>query len=167
LLNRGTNLTIKAGSKYYEKSYGLTTGIDPTLKTVGEGATSTIQLGTLEGNMSFKYIMENEVLPDLKEKYPAFDLIRDLNQIKFDKTNDRNTLVKMATKSTMLPRSEQEIQTLAKYKEDLITLSNIRLSQFNGEINLVDALFAYNLIVNKGKVSGNSLTNLFEDYAMS
>jgi hypothetical protein len=96
-------------------------------------------------------------------------LLQDINIIKTDNTVDRNVLVKLATDSSTIPQNEYEDIRLAEYKRGLDLLANEIVEELGGRrtgLTFLDALFLYNLIVNKGKVTQTSFTNIFEEYAI-
>ena len=132
------------------------------------GKPITIALGTDAGNQTFKVLMEEFVIPAL-QSHPTLShnpLVQALTFTKFNKTQDRNTIIKMALRTSALPRSDFEKNKLTEYKAGLDQLSSVTSPYLPG-LSLVDALFIYNLIVNGGKQTQTSLTSVFANYAMS
>jgi hypothetical protein len=125
-----------------------------------------IVLGSQEGNATFKVLMEDFVIPRLKAVNPNNPLLSSLTAIKYDKTSDKNFIVKLATETSGAPIADFELEGLAKYKSGLKRLSSVTLPELGG-MSAVDALFLYNLIVNGGKVGQTTLSMVFEDYAIS
>jgi len=132
------------------------------------GNSITIPLGTDAGNQTFKVLMEEFVIPAL-QSHPTLShnpLIQALVPTKFNKTQDKNTIIKMALRTSALPRSDFEKGKLTEYKAGLDQLASVTSPYLPG-ISLVDALFVYNLIVNGGKQTQTALTTVFANYAMS
>ena len=127
---------------------------------------STIVLGSEEGNATFKVLMEEIVIPRLQEEHPENTLLTGLTPTKFDKTSDKNFIIKTATETSGAPHAEFEQENLTKYKAGLHALRKEAIPELNG-MSAVDALFIYNLIVNSGKVGQTTLSMVFEDYAVS
>lgn len=136
---------------------------DGTLKLVNAPTDYNFTLGTYEGNMTFKYIFEQFVIPSLKSKYPNNELLKSLGFIKTDKTLDKNTLIKLATQTKLLPENTYEEEQIAHYKQGLNIIKDVKIPEL-GNIHFLDALYVYNLIVNQNAVRENSLTTLFESY---
>ena len=162
--DEGNGLVIRVSGKIYEPNGPINFKLSPKPKV-----NTPIVIGTPTGNMTFKRIMEMVVFPRLSKMYPQNRLIQDLNIIKTDNTTDRNILVKLATDSSTIPQNEYEDIRLAEYKRGLDLLADTVIEELGGRTNgltFLDALFLYNLIVNKGKVKQDSFTNIFEEYAI-
>ena len=120
---------------------------------------SEIILGTPHGNASFKYYIENHMIPDLQKQPGAVKLIRDLTRFNLSKTFDGKGQVNYSLTENMMPKSDYERAIFKSYKDDLNSLQS---KLYNG-LPVLDLLFYYNLIAYNGETNQNSLTNLFED----
>lgn len=126
----------------------------------------TLVLGDDTSNATFKVLMEEVIIPRLQESHVNNAFLDSLTPTKFDKTYDKNFIVKTATATSGAPRADFELESLSKYKVGLSALVGETIDELGG-MSIIDALFLYNLIVNGGKVSQTSLSMVFEDYAMS
>ena len=126
----------------------------------------TLVLGDDVSNATFKVLMEEVIIPKLQESHVNNALLDGLTPTKFDKTYDKNFIVKIATATSGSPKADFELESLSKYKVGLSALVGETIDELDG-MNAIDALFLYNLIVNGGKVSQTSLSMVFEDYARS
>lgn len=145
----------------YTKTSGLQMNRKPIQDTSG-----TIVLGSEEGNATFKVLMEEVIIPRLQEEQVNNPLLTNLTETKFDKTYDKNFIIKYATTTSGSPNADFEKESLSKYKSGLHSLTKVTIKELGG-MSAIDALFLYNLIVNSGKVGQTTLSMVFEDYAIS
>ena len=126
-----------------------------------------IDLSTYDGRAAFKYLMENEIVPKLREegKWGDYEIAVDdafLNSlgVQFDKygssslVSDINLLDPNNT-----PGNSIKYQ---KYINSLIKMSRIKPD--GSKLSLADLFILYNLIVNKNMYGKDRLTGLFRAF---
>lgn len=160
---------------YYVQKIGNQFGLDLIMPDTNSTGT-TINLGTTAGNATFKYVVENIVIPRLKEKYKNNKLLQDLVVTETDKTTDKNSFTKLATSVKLIPSNDFERQVINDYRLGLNYIKSEEIPEFPifdlngqklGNLNFLDILFLYNLIVNENKSGENNLTALFQDFVFS
>lgn len=165
---------ITKGNPHFIKSVGNNFVLN--LKQSEPSEESNVVLGTTEGNATFKYIVENIVIPRLKKTYKNNDLLKDLTITETDKTIDHNSFTKLTTTTKLIPSNDFERQVINKYKLGLNYIKDAEipeLAMFDsdgnklGNLNFLDMLFLYNLIVNENKSGESNLTILFQDFVFS
>lgn len=144
----------------------------------------SIELGTMEGNETFRNWMNNEVIPrlhDLGESWaPDVSIgqrikihgteaegvntfLKDLTPNITNQTFDHNNIKIFALPIDMIPKSDIERDKLARYTTDFIDLRNYKYAISSTEgYNLLDLFFYYNLINFRNSGGASSLTALFE-----
>ena len=142
----------------------------------------SVELGTQEGNATFQYWMNQEVIPRLKDGYVygnnvssgrriitkgtddiANTFLRDLIPNITNKTQDRNNMSIFALPIDMIPKSDIEADRLSKYKLDFNELNQYRYKiSKDQDYNVVDLFFYYNLINFRNRGGEQSLTPLLE-----
>lgn len=149
--------------------------VDESMKPFTTSAPVQIQLGTLQGNVSFKSYMENYIIPDLKKgiigktadgkpiiNYKGSDFINDLNYELLDRTVDKNAISIMALPINMMPKTDMEQVKLNNYKE---SFNRLRTVSYYG-IPVLDLLLYYNMIVHGTSTNSNSFLPLFASLKM-
>lgn len=133
----------------------------PNGNLLKDSRNAQIVLGTPHGNATFKYWMENYVIPELQNQLSANKFIRDLVKFNISNTFDGEGQVNYALTENMMPKSDYERAIFKQYKDDLNALQG----EFYKGVSLpkLDLLFYYNLIAYNGEASQNSFTSLFED----
>jgi hypothetical protein len=148
LLSQGKIISISSG-KVYDKSGNIHDVTTPT----------EILLGTPEGNATFKYWMDNVVIPELKKTRFINDFISGLTKMENGKTYNGKGLISYGLNINMFPKTDDELREFKRYK---VALANLQQDVFDGH-NVGDLLFYYNLISYNGEMTNGSLTGLFED----
>lgn len=142
-----------------------------------------IELGTQEGNATFLYWMNQEVIPRLKEgklygenlkngktiltrggdESGANLFLRDLIPNQTNKTYNRNNMQTFSLPIDMIPKSDTDADRLSRYKVDFQELRNYAY-QINesDKYGVIDLFFYYNLINFKNRGGDQSLTSLFD-----
>lgn len=148
-----------------------------------------IELGTREGNETFRVWMNTEVLPRLSKQGLLFSpsvtqkqnketirvlgadgtnvntFLRDLIKSYSNRTADRNNITVHTLPIDMIPKSDVEQDAFSKYQMDLFDLrtKSYKVSDDTG-YNIADLLFYYNLINFRNESGGKSLTPMFEPF---
>lgn len=130
-------------------------------KMIKYSKNAQIVLGTPHGNATFKYWMENYVIPTWQSELSANKFIKDLVKFNISNTFDGEGQVNYALTENMMPKSDYERAIFKQYKDDLNSLQGETLK--GTTIPKLDLLFYYNLIAYNGESGQNSFTSLFED----
>lgn len=138
-------------------------------KTIGDSTlVDRIQLGTTEGNATFKSWMENVLIPYLKDdpNLKDNDFIKDLTADFNNQTLTKNKTVAYTLPIDMIPRSDVERAALSKYRVAFNKLNKAVYFE-NGEgkyveHDLMKLFFYYNLINYRNSNNTNSLTPLIQ-----
>lgn len=131
-------------------------------------SSGTITLDSAQSVASFKHLMEENIIPALKAKYPNNKFLQDLAR----KDNS-----KLGSETYALPLQMMNIDsdegTQELYMAYLRDFNEIASQDFNGliqtgekgseNLKIGDLFFLYNLIVNKNGFGQQSLTRIFED----
>ena len=157
--------------------------VDESLKPFETKAPVQIQLGTLQGNLSFKTYFENYIIPDLKKgiigkrkvineygteqleeiiNYKGTDFIKALNYELYDRTVDQNAISILALPIDMSPKTDLEHAQLSWYKESFNRLRSVTYY----EIPVLNLLLYYNMIIHGNSNNSNSLLPLFTTLKM-
>lgn len=115
-----------------------------------------ITLGTSEGNLLFKDWVEQEVIPDLKQRYLLNPFISELTDVNYNKTDNHNTVLVYSPQVTNMTESESD---KTKFYEVLDGLNQLRYDKI--QIPIVDIFFYYDMIVFDRQPSQQCLTPLF------
>lgn len=124
-----------------------------------------IRLGTRWGNASYKYYIENILIPQL-QKDPTFKdnvFIKNLQPDITTLTVDNIPRVYMVTGINMLPSSEAERAVFNEYKAAFNSIADEKVIIGNKSMNLRDAFYLYGLIAHYGKQGRASLMPIFEN----
>lgn len=182
LLKSGITVRIPKGEYYYKK------GDVPEIVSDGNeyvdiwGNSSLItgdqgilvQLGTREGDASFKRFMEHKVIPDLKKGFDgknffeflkSNEFIKGLSPSVFTNTPNYTSILGFSLPINMSPRSDQERALFDRYKQAFNELksSGIRYRVGLNNYDIAELFFIYNQISYQGRVGENTLTNIFQD----
>lgn len=165
LLDSNIVIQLKAGEQYYDN-----TGVLQTSESI-----IPIQLGTPNGNATFKRWMELYVIPKLKQGkilpnnttapgVKGNEVIKNLFPQLYDRNVSRNTSINYTIPINMLPRTDADRVIFNMYKQQFNNLAKYSFSDIPGvEYPIIDLLYYYNLIAYSGKLGESSLTALFED----
>lgn len=177
MLDTNRTIHLNRGDKYFQ---------DGVLTTVENEFGRTIQLGTTDGNATFKYWMDNTVIPRLQDgnigigelnektgKYPKSissinqnTFIQALSPLVFSNTPQYITQVSYSLPINMSPRSDAEIELFQNYKASFNDLKGIFAPEYtsgNEKYKICDLLYLYNQIAFQNKQSESALTRIFED----
>ena len=181
-LKTGITIRIPEGQYYYKKG-DVPEIISDGNEYVDIWGSSTlingkegilVQLGTREGDASFKRFMEHKVIPDLKrgfdgKSYKEFlksnEFIKGLQPSVFTNTPNYTSILGFSLPINMSPRSDQEKALLDKYRQSFNELksSPIKYNVGMNSYDLVELFFLYNQIAYQGRVGENTLTNIFQE----
>lgn len=124
-----------------------------------ESEDGILTLDSVYGRASFKYWMENTVIPELKQKYPKNNFVNSLIMNYF--TNSFGGIYSLYQLPIDLTKTESEADQVAysTYLRDFTTIKNDMYSNMTIE----DLFFVYNLLLNKNQSGSHSLTRIFEN----
>lgn len=126
-----------------------------------------IKLGTREGNASFKLLMEETIIPELKkmDRFKSNKFIQSLGTVLFQFNPEQQTTKCIAPNINMSPRSDTDSALFEEVKHDFNNLRTTDYYYLSGGIkhSLIDLFYYYNLIAFGGKVGENTLSNIFQD----
>ena len=146
-----------------------------------------IELGTREGNETFRTWMNQSVIPGLIREGKLYDqsvkarptnilingpagnsFLRDLITTNSNNTPNRNNIMIYTLPIDMIPKSDTEIDQLSKYTIDFYRLKNYKYKVSDDVgYTLTDLFFYYNLINFQNRGGAASLTALFEQFVKS
>ena len=175
-------IEIPAGNKIYKKV--IADDGSESFETKVYNNPFYIQLGTQEGNETFRNWMNQEVIPRLKEgklfgegqtgrtiKVEGPDgsgvntFLRDITSAYSNRTPTKNNIMVYALPIDTIPKSDTEIDELARYTMDFYNLKNYRYNSSDEfSYSITDLFFYYNLINFQNSSGGRSLTPLFENF---
>lgn len=172
-LSKHLSIKLPTGSEYFIKEDGK------LVKKISRGQTSPIELGTEEGNASFKLFMETVVIPNLqKGKYgngnnidPALknnEFIKSLATTLYKQNAKYNVTICYAPGINMSPRSDSEKAIFEKIKYDFNafrsgTLGHIKYNIGDQKFSIPELFYYYNQIAFGGRMGENTLTSIFQD----
>lgn len=172
-LSKGISFKLPSKSGYFVKENGQL-----KRKTVSS-STAPIELGTDEGNASFKLFMETVVIPNLiKGKYgdgnnvnPALsknEFIKSLTPTLYKHNARYNVTINYAPGINMSPRSDVEKALFEKIKYDFNAFRSGSLSKVKYKIgdkyySIPELFYYYNQIAFGGRPGENTLTSIFQD----
>ena len=122
---------------------------------------------------TFKYIMENEIIPKLKKIFKNNKFIQDLKPRLLNHTIGNNAISHYALEANMMPKTDADITRFNIYKSELNELSGKTLSEFTEgknaikikilgkDIALSDLFYMYGLVAHYGKQGRQSIMPLF------
>lgn len=153
-------LQIPSGQNYFS-------GELERMNTVPDGQMVPVKLNTIYGIATFKYNMDNYIIPYLKS-------IPELKNNKFIQNLSKTAIgnEKKGTKTVFyrLPLNMMNIdasqKTLSLYESILNDFDRIAGNTFNGW-KISDLFYLYNLITNKDAFGQNSMTRVFENLVHS
>lgn len=122
-----------------------------------------IYLGTDDGNASFKYFMENVVIPKLQQDSVLKNnlFIRDLSPISIDKTFSGDSMIVYSLPINMLPYTEEEWAAFNQYKSEFNKLATGSVKLGNQSYPILDLFYYYAQLAHYGKQSQVSLMPIF------
>lgn len=146
-----------------------------------------IELGTQEGNETFRTWMNQVVIPGLVREGKLYDdsvkirpinlqvqgvlgnkFIADLTPNYSNQTPTRNNMMIYTLPIDTIPKSDTEIDQLAKYIVDFAKLNKeVYKVSDNTSYSITDLFFYYNLINFQNRGGGGALTPLFEPFIRS
>ena len=172
-LSKGISFKLPARVGYFVKENGQL-----KRKTTSSN-TTPIELGTEEGNASFKLFMETVVIPNLiKGKYgdgnninPALsknEFIKSLAPTLYKHNARYNVTINYAPGINMSPRSDAEKALFEKIKYDFNAFRSGSLSKIKYKIgdkyyDIPELFYYYNQIAFGGRPGENTLTSIFQD----
>ena len=172
-LSKGLSIKLPSGTDYF------TMQNNKLVKKVSRSTTAPIELGTEEGNASFKLFMETVVIPNLiKGKYgdgnnvdPALaknEFIRSLSPTLYKHNPHYNVTINYAPGINMSPRSDAEKALFEKIKYDFNAFRSGALSHIKYKIgdrfwSIPELFYYYNQIAFGGRPGENTLTSIFQD----
>lgn len=124
-----------------------------------------IILGTKWGNASYKYYIENILIPQLQSD-PQFKqnlFIKSLQPDITTLTVDNIPRVYLVTGINMMPSSEAERAVFNEYKAAFNSIADSKVQIGNKDISFRNALYLYSLIAHYGKQGRASLMPIFEN----
>lgn len=163
------SIIIPAGFKYY-------VGSEERIELQPTDVPKVINLGTINGNATFKRWMDSEVLPNLKRGIISANgtvssivkgnrFIQELEPHLFTKTTTGVQTISYSLSSNMLPRSDAERSMFNVLKSAFNQLHNISYTMADGTtIPLIDLLYYYNLVTFSNKLGQQTLTSIFSDF---
>ena len=120
-------------------------------------AKGPVILGTPEGNLLFKEWVEQQVIPDLKNRFKLNAFIQELTDVNYNKTDNHNTILVYSPQVTNMTDSESE---KTKFYEVLDGLNQLRYNEIQ-QISLVDIFFYYDMITFDRQPGQQCLSPLF------
>ena len=128
-----------------------------------------IQLGTDQGNATFRMWMENEVIPNLKRQYKSNKFISDLSNNIRTNTTSRNGAIVYTLPINMLPKLDSERVLLNNYIDhfnrlDLYNYTYKGINKENISVPITELFTLYALIAHNGKLGEGSLMSILENY---
>jgi hypothetical protein len=147
------------------------------IKTIANGKLideeCEIKLGTASGDASFKYIMENIIIPNLQkgslgengtsENISDNRFIKALTVSILTNTVTHNPIINYTLPINMLPSSDEERGVFNSYKSEFNKLQGYSYNLNGQKIPLIDLFYYYGLIVHYGKQGQQSLMPIFEN----
>ena len=169
-------------SDYVRKAWMLDT-LDPIIipkgvQTIVNGRLTDeetqIVLGTKDGDASFKYLMENVIIPNLQkgklgdDKFESDSIsgnkfIKHLTSALLTNTVTHNPIVYYTLPINMLPSTDEERVVFNTYKSEFNKLRQYAYNLNGVNIPLVDLFYYYGLIAHYGKQGQQSLMPIFEN----
>lgn len=172
-LSKGLSIKLPIGSEYFAMQDGR------LVKKISRNTTAPIELGTEEGNASFKLFMETVIIPNLiKGKYgegnnidPALaknEFIKSLSPTLYKHNPHYNVTISYAPGINMSPRSDAERALFEKIKYDFNAFRSGALSHVKYKIgdkywSIPELFYYYNQIAFGGRPGENTLTSIFQD----
>lgn len=121
-----------------------------------------IILGTTEGNIAFKEWMESEVIPKYKISLSDNDFIQSLNDLPYNRTDNRNTVISFTSGIDAMSNNEVDRLKFARISQSFSDLSMVRPESKSG-MPLTDLFFYYDLIAYDRQPSQMCLTPIFNN----
>ena len=172
-LSKGISFKLPTRIGYFIKENGQ------LKRKTTSSSTVPIELGTEEGNASFKLFMETVVIPNLiKGRYgdgnninPALsknEFIKSLAPTLYKHNAHYNVTINYAPGINMSPRSDAEKALFEKIKYDFNAFRSGSLSKIKYKIgdkyyDIPELFYYYNQIAFGGRPGENTLTSIFQD----
>lgn len=151
---------VPKGVDYFTVESGM-------LKRNTSNGNALIRLGTIEGNASFKLLMEDVIIPDLQNnsEFKNNKFIMSLNPTLFKANPENSVTICRAPNINMSPRSDSDSALFEEIRHDFNELRTTSYMYPLGNVNadLIELFYYYNLIAFGGRVGENTLTNIFTD----
>jgi hypothetical protein len=170
-LSKGLSFKLPSRTGYFIKENGKL-----VRKTVSS-STTPIELGTDEGNASFKLFMESVVIPNLiKGKYgdgnntdlalTRNEFIKSLTPTLYKHNAQYNVTINYAPGINMSPRTDAEKALFEKIKYDFNafrygSLSKVKYKIGDKYYDIPELFYYYNQIAFGGRPGENTLTSIF------
>lgn len=178
-MSYGDNITVNIKNEKGWDGTVYNNGVKmPIFQNAQEGEVKDVKLNTLDGLATFKYQMEHNIIPRLKRdlQYKDNKFIQAFNP------NDKKNLPILSSRQQYklpinMARINDSRELQVQMDEYTQSFNDIAQNEIDGltiikngkamPMNIGDALFLYNLYVNKDGYSQASLTNLFIGIANS
>jgi len=170
-LSKGLSFKLPAKTGYFIKENGK------LVRKNTSSSTAPIELGTNEGNASFKLFMESVVIPNLiKGKYgdgnntdlalSRNEFIKSLAPTLYKHNAQYNVTVNYAPGINMSPRTDAEKALFEKIKYDFNafrygSLSKVKYKIGDKYYDIPELFYYYNQIAFGGRPGENTLTSIF------
>ena len=154
-------IEIPAGNKIFEKSSN-----EEVFNYQVFDHPVYIELGTQEGNETFRTWMNNKVIPELINKYQFQNsFLKDLTSNYSNNTPSGNNIKVYTLPIDMIPKSDTETDQLSKYIMDFYKLKSERYYvSDDSSYTIPDLFFYYNLINFQNRGGMQSLTTMFDTF---
>lgn len=172
-LSKGLSFKLPTKIGYFIKENGK------LVRKTTSSSTAPIELGTDEGNASFKLFMESVVIPNLiKGKYgdgnntdlalSRNEFIKSLAPTLYKHNAQYNVTVNYAPGINMSPRTDAEKALFEKIKYDFNafrygSLSKVKYKIGDKYYDIPELFYYYNQIAFGGRPGENTLTSIFQD----
>ena len=133
-------------------------------KTYNNGMILT-DMEDLSGIMTFKLLMENNIIPYFKTKYPDNEFFKNL--LRLNTKNNSKYRLNVSTDNLSDPIFANKLEIILNGFDSISDLPSDVVTTFGQNVTFGDLFFAYNLIVNKMKALSGSLSIVFQNYAKS
>ena len=172
-LSKGLSFKLPSKTGYFIKENGK------LVRKTTSSSTTPIELGTDEGNASFKLFMESVVIPNLiKGKYgdgnntdlalTRNEFIKSLAPTLYKHNAQYNVTINYAPGINMSPRTDAEKALFEKIKYDFNafrygSLSKVKYKIGDKYYDIPELFYYYNQIAFGGRPGENTLTSIFQD----
>lgn len=135
-----------------------------------------IYLGSQGGNATFKNLMEQLIIPDLKEGYntqsrryrnPTLannEFIKSLGPNIFTKNPSRENSISFTSSVNMSPRSDEDRLQLELMRQAFDSLTTSYTFENGYSVPIKELFFWYNLVAYNNKQGQGTLTKIFDNY---
>ena len=162
-------INLPLNAKYYSGGLPLTNSVNTGITTESEKLRDSKSLSKLDGLATFKNLMDNYIIPDLKKAFPNNAFLQDilLGRMHNKELDRLQTFYRL---SFNVSEASKNTGTKLKYEQVSMAFNEIAkkylpidLEQKYGRWKIGDLFFLYNLYVHKDGFSSQAFTRLFED----